>query len=150
MPTREKFFREYQALKRRRTCFSPPEVHVRYGPTATNKSRFVFDKHGIDNPEIYKLPGSGFDGYCGQDIVLIEAFRSGSMNLPQLLDILDGYPTQVQVKGGTVDWSPKIIYICSTEHVDKWYRNLSRDRRDALHRRITSITCTASHEGPIC
>ena len=147
MPTHEKFLMKYQAFKRRRTCFSPPEVHVRHGPIGTDTSRFVWDTHGSDNPDVYKLPCSGvinwFDGYCGQDIVLIEAFRRGSMKLPVLNDILDGYPTQVPLRGGgVVHWSPKIIYICSPEPVDDWYLNLSANDRNALRRRITSVTFT--------
>lgn len=144
----KEFFMSYQAYKRRRTSFSPPDVHVRYGPTGTHKTRFVYDHCSFD--DIFKLSpfmtmGNNiwFDGYCGQDVVLFEEFRPGMIKFPCLLDVLDGYPTKVQVKGGTVDWSPKVIYICSCEHWRDWYPVLSaNDKIDQLERRITSVTYT--------
>lgn len=147
-----KFFNQYQSAKRRRKGWSPPEVHVIYGPTGTNKSRRVWEQYDYDTDKLFKLSpdmcvGSTtwYDGYAGHEAVLIEEFRPGHMKYNTLLDITDGYPTQVQIKGGTVHWSPKKIYITSPMRPEEWYPNLAADDKiDQLMRRITSITNTQS------
>ena len=151
-----KFFQGYQSAKRRRTTFSPPEVHVIFGPTGTNKSRRVWDSikdadGNYDTSEFFKLSPDmaggatvWWDGYCGQKIVLIEEFRPGHMKFNTLLDITDGYPTKVQVKGTSVHWSPEKIFITSPVSPYEWYPNLTaQDKLDQLLRRITSITDTS-------
>lgn len=144
----KKFFFEYQSHKRRRTAYSIPEVHVRYGPTATNKSRYAWDNTPFD--EMFKWdPGmeKWFDGYVGQHTVLFDEFR-GQLPFGQLLTLLDGYPTKVQTKGGTAHWSPKIIYMTSPRHPKDWYPNSPDDSVDQLLRRCTTITCTANASAP--
>lgn len=145
-----KFFESYQSAKRRRKGYCPPTVDVVYGPTGTNKSRAFHEMYDYDDSKYWKMPPaflSGqtawFDGYAGHDAVLIEEFRPGSMKYNELLDLLDGYPTKVQVKGGTVHWSPKHIYITSPVAPEEWYPNLAaNDKIDQLMRRITKVRST--------
>lgn len=145
-----KFFQQYQSAKRRRKGYCMPEVHVRWGGTGTCKSRFVWEKYNYDTSKLFKLAPdmvtngkAWYDGYYGHEAVLIEEFRPGHLKYNTLLDITDGYPTQVQIKGVTVHWSPKAIYITSPNRPEEWYPNLTaKDKIDQLMRRITSITCT--------
>ena len=147
-----KFFNSYQSAKRRRKGYQPPRVEVIYGPTGTNKSKRVWEKFNYDTSKLWKLSpdmASGqtvwFDGYAGHEAVLIEEFRAGHMKYNALLDILDGYPTMVQVKGGSVHWSPKEIYITSPVAPEEWYPNLAtNDKIAQLMRRITVVTYTGS------
>ena len=153
-----KFFEQYQSYKRRRTKWSPPEVHVTHGPTGTFKSRSAWDTvtdpvtGEYDMGRFFKLApamcgsqNTWFDGYNGQEIVLIEEFRPGHMKYGELLDLTDGYPSKMQIKGSTVHWSPKKIYITSPVSPYDWYPNLTaHDSIDQLLRRITSITNTES------
>lgn len=138
-----KFFREYSAHKRRRTSFAKPHVTVLYGPTATNKTRYAFESDSIDN--IFKWEPSmekWFDGYCGQRTCIFDEFR-GQLPFGQVLSLLDGYPVRVQVKGGSVDFSPKFIFLTSPDHPREWYHNLTTtDRIDQLLRRIDRIVNT--------
>ena len=92
-----KFFEQYQSSKRRRKGFCPPEVHVTYGPTGTNKSRDVWETYNYDTSLLFKLSPDmqssnnvWWDGYAGHEAVLIEELRPGHMKYNNLLDILDG------------------------------------------------------------
>lgn len=137
-----KFFREYSAHKARRTQYQRPEVTVIHGPTGTNKTRRAFESDTFDN--IFKWEPSmekWFDGYCGQPTVIFDEFR-GQLPFGQLLSLLDGYPVRVQVKGGSVDFSPRNIWITSPQHPRDWYNDSFNDRLDQLYRRIDHIIDT--------
>lgn len=140
-----RFFHEYQAHARRRTAYSQPLVTVFYGGTSTAKTRRVFEMVE-DLDDFYKWEpqmGQWFDGYCGQRVVLFDEFR-GQFPYGMILSLLDGYPcTKVQIKGGTVLWSPAQIYLTSPTHPREWYANLAaNDNIAQLLRRITNIVCT--------
>jgi hypothetical protein len=145
-----KFFHSYQAAKRRRKGYCPPKIHVFFGPTGTNKSRRVWEKYDYDTSKLFKLSpdmvssnNTWWDGYAGHEAVLIEEMRPGHMKYNSLLDITDAYPTKVQVKGCSVDWSPTHIYITSPVSPYEWFPNLTaNDKLDQLLRRITTITDT--------
>lgn len=113
---------------------SAPQVHVRWGEPGSGKTRFVYDNH----TDVYAKPdGDWFDGYEGQEVVIFDDFYGGiKYNL--LLRLLDRYPLKVPIKGGFVNWRPRIIYITSNVSPEDWYPNIA-DKR-ALMRRITSVT----------
>lgn len=147
----KKFFLEYMSFKRRRKGFCPPIVKWIHGPSGTMKSRQVHEAWDYDESKLYKVTPamlSGdtkwFDGYHGQQAVLIEEFRPGTMKYAEVLDLLDGYPTQVQVKGGTTHWSPKYIYVTSPHRPEECFSNLAaNDNINQLLRRITEFKNTA-------
>lgn len=113
-----------------------PEVHVRWGEPGSGKTRFVYDNH--PHEEIWVKPaGDWFDGYVGQEVALFDDFY-GSVKYCEFLKLLDRYPMRVPVKGGFVQWRPRVIYITSNAPPEEWYKSIA-DKR-ALLRRITSIT----------
>lgn len=140
----QKFFEAYQASRRRRTKFDKPEVICYYGKTGVNKTRRVYDEHAYsDLHEFYvhtPQMAQWFDGYAGHETVLFEEFR-GQVPFGMLLTLLDGYPNiRVQVKGASVYWSPKKIFITSSLHPRHWYKTLDGlDKIDQLLRRIDQI-----------
>lgn len=148
--THKKFFTEYQAHKRRRTEFVHLQIHVRHGPTGTDKTRYVFANHDLDDLWVWN-PGMGpwFDGYAGQSVVLFDEFR-GDIPYGQILNATDGYPKcKVPFKGGFIDFSPKIIYFTSPVNYDAWWPKLSvHDSLQQFARRITSVTDTTPPEPP--
>jgi len=118
-----------------------PEVHVRWGNPRTGKTRFVYDKHGVDN--VFRLTaGDGSKGsvwwsdYNGEEVILLDEFR-GRMDWEYLLQLTDRYPMSLQTKGGSTWRTCKYIYICSNISPDKWYAN---DLYEALSKRFTSVT----------
>ena len=141
-----KYFQEYQAYKRRRTTFTPPQVIVYYGGPGSNKTRSVYETIP-DLDDFYKWEPQNdkwFDGYVGQKYVLFDEFR-GQFPYGMLLSLLDGYPgTRVQFKGGMVHWSPTHIYITSPQSPQEWYPNLAAaDSLGQLMRRLTTIHALA-------
>ena len=67
------------------------EVTYIFGPTATEKTRGVLEKHGYSSVyrvTDYKHP---FDRYAQEPVMLLDEFRS-SLLVGDMLDYLDGYP----------------------------------------------------------
>lgn len=123
------------------------EVIVCWGPAEAGKSRWAYDTY----PELYKMPLQSsttiwFDGYTGQDTVLIDEF-TGQMPLDTLLQLLDIYPTALPVKGSFTPLSCKRIIITSNSEWHSWYEWTGRknglsdrlEKRDALERRISKV-----------
>jgi len=114
------------------------DVRVLWGRTGTGKTRKVFDTH--ESKDIYVHPGdSWFNGYEGQEVALFDDYNGSEFKLSYLLKLLDRYKMKVPVKGGYVQWIPKIIYITSNKDPQQWYNNALEEHRDAMFRRITTI-----------
>jgi len=114
-------------------------VHVFWGETGRGKSRFAWDRAGI---QAYpKDPNTKFwDGYnpAVHRAVVMDEFR-GLINVSNLLRWFDRYPVCVEVKGGACVFSAREIYITSNLHPDEWYPQLDEATRLALRRRFTEI-----------
>lgn len=119
------------------------ELHILIGPPGSGKTRYVFD----NETDIWTMPESSsgtqyFDGYFGQEVVLIDDFK-GNIRYNFLLQLVDRYPMQVNVKGGMTQWAPKRIYITSNYEKEEWYlQDIS-----ALERRITTEKSMAQKYG---
>lgn len=127
-------FNIYRSLKQRKRDRKTP-VTVLYGPPGTGKSFYAHERGPIYMVTSKSYPW--FDGYNGTDSVLFDDFY-GWIPFHHLLTLLDAYPTQVQVKGGFVNWNPKEIFITSNRSPDQWYKDDNLDQR-ALMRRIETI-----------
>lgn len=119
-----------------------PEIHVRWGPPGTGKTRYVWDKYPLDEvfqPTSYKW----WEGYDGHKVVLIDEFRANWCTFGQLLRLLDRYPYTVEVKGGSRQIQATVWYITSSLHPRDWYDpghfNAS-ERVEQLLRRLTTVT----------
>ena len=92
--------RQQLKLDADRRSFGPegPEVWVLWGPSGTGKSRFVAARW----PDAFwKAPESKWwDGYSGQETVVLDDFKDYAMPLVELQRLLDWYPLWVEVKGG--------------------------------------------------
>ena len=93
--------RQQLKLDADRRSFGPegPEVWVLWGPSGTRKSRFVAARW----PDAFwKAPESKWwDGYSGQETVVLDDFKDYAMPLVELQRLLDWYPLWVEVKGGS-------------------------------------------------
>lgn len=110
-------------------------VNVLWGDTGVGKTKQVFDECGTD---LYKLDYSNslwWDGYNGQKNLLIDDFY-GWIKYGHLLNILDGYPLRLEVKGGFTSARFTKVWITSNKHPSEWY---STGMTPALERRLTSI-----------
>lgn len=119
-----------------------PYVAVLWGDSDCGKTRYAYDKHGCRN--IYKHKcGDGskgaiwFDNYHGQPVIILDDFV-GQIPLTYLFQLLDRYPTFMQVKGSTVWRLATHIYITSNKPPEEWYP-LEPQQRVALFRRFDDI-----------
>ena len=116
-----------------------PKVFVLCGTTGTGKSRIAYKYGGRRMYTCLDNTFRWFDGYCGHSHVLMDDFSGEGANLPYMLRLLDRYYMTVQVKGGTVNWAPKVIYITTNLSPEQWFPGNSILQIDALKRRITQI-----------
>lgn len=115
-------------------------VHVYFGASGTKKTTRAVKELG-GTPYI-KAPSSKewFDGYDGRSDVVLDEFRGG-ITLGGLLNMMDKFPSQVQVKGGMVNFAPRRMTITSNLHPDEWYKQetLETHSRAALWRRFNVV-----------
>lgn len=131
----EKLITEYDLTER----IAPTVIWI-YGPTGTGKTRYVFDREDLNDLWLASVNLQWFDGYTGQQAVLIDDFRGNFCSFHSLLRYLDRYPMRVPVKGGFTVWKPTRIYITSSKHPSSIY-NVDEDVNQLL-RRIDQIRYT--------
>lgn len=118
-----------------------PEVHVIWGKAGKGKSRKVVETFGRN---VY-IQGFGdgsaksiwWDGYRGQDVILLDDFEGGVMSYKYLLRLLDRYPFRMQIKTGHCIKLAKKIYITANDPPEHWYPG---EDFAPLARRIDTIT----------
>jgi len=93
-------------------------VYVLCGPPGSGKSRWAYDNY----KNLYSKPdGSWFDGYTGQDTLLLDDYY-GDLPFAQLLKVCDRYPLNVPVKGGFVYAQWTTVIITSNRQPEEWYQ----------------------------
>lgn len=139
------FCRYWRSFQKYRELLSTPrdfrtQVVWLWGPTGTGKSRLAFSEaHNLSRGSVCSLADTSlvwFDPYAGEKAVILDDF-TGSAAICILLRIFDRYPLRVPIKGGFVEWRPRICWITSNFHPRELYRN--ERQIDALLRRIDEI-----------
>lgn len=118
--------------------FRNVEVIVIIGKCGIGKTESVYDKEGFKN--CYKLQESNntvwFNGYEGQNVLIIDEFY-GWLKYPFLLNLLDGYPLNLEIKGSCTWANYTKVYITSNDEIKSWYNE--KDNISALMRRIKYV-----------
>lgn len=138
-----KFMEKYRILwekkARKRVPYQKKTVICHVGKTGLGKTRKAIE----ENPEAFLLSktitGLWWDGYDGEEVVILDDFRDADIPLNQLLRILDGYYVQVPTKGGSTTLLAKKIYLTSNVPPEEWYKGCDSESRNALFRRIDYI-----------
>jgi len=119
-----------------------PQVIVYYGAPGTGKTRRVYDKHGYDNVYEVPTPRSGsevwFDGYIGQQVILVDDFY-GWFRWSFLLKFIDRYPQDLPVKGGFTPNLATFIYFTSNTSPENWYNYNEKMVYGAFERRVDEV-----------
>ncbi|UNI72387.1 MAG: replication associated protein [Chaetfec virus UA24_7381] len=134
------YVRHYRGLQelRRALKITPeqrtwlPELWVLVGASGTGKSRWARETF----PDAFwKSPGTGWwDGYWGQETVVLDDFSGRFMPLTDLQHLLDGNPMQVEIKGGSAPMLARRIVITSNWRPDEWYSEKVDPARSVLRR----------------
>lgn len=128
-----KFAQLYIANKR--VAKEPPKVYWYWGPTGSGKTRTAYEQS--TDPWMSGVDLKWFDGYNGEADVIIDDFRKDFCTFHFLLRLLDRYPLRVNIKGGTVQWVPKRIFITCPLPPRAVYD--TREDIEQLMRRITEV-----------
>lgn len=114
------------------------EVLVLWGETGLGKTRYAYENYPLN--QIFKLTEPEgklwWDGYNGQQVLLIDDF-SGWIKYRFLLNVLDVYPLDLEVKGGFVSAAFTQVIITSNYHPSQWYPRHGLDA--PLARRLHQI-----------
>lgn len=116
---------------------TPPRIYVIWGPTGVGKSRLA--RHF---GEVFSLPDTTlrwWDGYNGQENVLLDDFDGEGVSIASFLRYFDRYSVAVPVKGGFVPFKAKTIWITSNACPDDWFPSVPQVKRDAVRRRLTKV-----------
>jgi len=136
----EAYFKYHVGIDKAMQIFAPKRnwlMHVEwiYGPTGTGKSHYANEAAGED---VYrKPPGKWWDGYTGQNTVILDEYRPDWWTFYYLLLLLDRYPLTVEIKGGTRSFSSRVILITAPCRWDEMYRAQTNEKLNQLGRRIT-------------
>lgn len=112
-------------------------VHWFWGPTGSGKTRAASEA----SPDAYWKSSSHqwWDGYDGRADVIIDDYRPSFCQFNELLRLLDRYPYQAQVKGGTVECSMEHIYITSPKSPEDVWAGRTEEDLAQLSRRIEEV-----------
>lgn len=121
-----------------------PTVHLLVGKPGCGKTRWAVDTFGNFGEAHYrKAPDTHwFDGYDGQLVLTFDDFMGAAskISVAKLLQLLDRYPIDVEIKGGFRPLLATTIIITSNYHPDEWYNWYNRDQSyQALMRRIDHV-----------
>lgn len=93
------------------------ENTVLWGETGVGKTRRV-----MEMDDVYKIdpPYTWWDGYEGEEIILIDDYTNRSVPRGTLLNLLDGYRLRLETKGGHTWALWKEVYITTNSNPEHW------------------------------
>lgn len=131
---------------RRKLGYVRPVVKVYWGGTGLGKSRrAAFEAAELEEDVYYKGAGKFFEGFDNEKCQIWEEFRGNWCTPEEFLRMLDGYPVNVEVKGGhRIIPAGSHIWITSNTNPDHWWIRNRAERPDwdgwaAIRRRCDSI-----------
>lgn len=128
--------------KVKRNPDEPINVHWIHGESGSGKSRLAYKS--CKDPYIWRnSQGKWFDGYDGDDELILDDLRPNDINWTSLLAIMDRYPCKVEFKGGSRELTAKTVIITSILSPEEFHKKCwtsNQEPLEQLTRRITKIT----------
>lgn len=108
-----------------------------HGSTGSGKSRAAFD----ENPDAYwKDPcNKWWDGYDGEECVVIDDYRRDFCTFSALLRLFDRYPLRLESKGGTISFLARTLIITTPKSPTMTWEGRSDEDIEQLTRRIDEV-----------
>lgn len=109
-----------------------------FGTTGVGKTRSVMDKYGYRNcyrVTDYKHP---FDTYDGQDVLILEEYRS-QFKIADILNYLDGYPLLLPCRYFNRQACFTKVFLITNIPLEDQYRMVGEESRNAFLRRIHKV-----------
>lgn len=121
-----------------------------WGPTHTGKSHNTFEGFHPDTHYLLNhRDGGWWDGYTGQDTVILNEFRASDIyTYDYILELVDKWPMKVNRRGREpLPFISKTVIITSSLHPEDifWRRN-EKDSLEQLKRRFTFIHLNKRYE----
>lgn len=121
-----------------RSSWRDLEVTYIFGKTGLGKTRMVMEKHGYSVYRVTDYRHYPFDDYDGEDVLLLEEFRS-DFKIGDCLKYLDGYPLRLTARFRNKVACYTKVYIVSNWPPESQYNREESDSRDAFWRRVHHI-----------
>ena len=115
-----------------------------YGATGTGKSHEAFKDFNPETTYVKPLEDQWWDGYTGQDTVILNDFR-GQVTYSELLTLVDKWPHYVKRRNREpVPFMAKRVIVTSSVHPELCYAGVvnRQDNIDQLLRRFTLVEMT--------
>lgn len=131
-------FREFKRVRHLEPVRDwPMELILFIGPSGTGKS----SRARAAYPGAYWGPkGKWWDGYTGEETIIIDEMYGHRMPYTELLQLMDRYPYQVETKGGMVQITSRRIVFTSNQEPQDWYDSVKTHQvtweQSPLYRRI--------------
>lgn len=119
-----------------------------WGETDMGKSHIAYHSNGGFNPTThywYPNDGGWWDGYTGQETVILNEFRGSTMLFSELLELCDKWPKTVRRRGREpVPFLAKLIIVTSALPPEDMFNNVcnNKDSIKQLRRRFKVINLT--------
>lgn len=128
------------ALRRKFRNFMTEGVWL-FGPTGSGKSHEAFKDYNPDTHYVLPNDNGWWDGYKGQEVVIINEFRGDTMKYAELLDLVDKWPKTCRRRcREPVPFLARKLIITSALHPGGVYCNLNcKDSLEQLKRRFNII-----------
>jgi len=93
------------------------------------------------NPPYNRAPGKFWEGYTGQQGVLLDDFGGHHLSFTDFKLAVDRYPIRVEIKGTSCELATTYTFITSNKEVEQWYSQeiLGIHGLSAITRRITGV-----------
>lgn len=121
-----KGFEKYFNIRQEPRKWKTETIYI-YGPTGSGKTRWAYDNYPTIEPIEFV---NGFVSGCSE-YVLIDDFDKHTISRKDFLTLFDRYPKKVNIKGGWIEWNPKVAVITSNYPLDSIYHD-----DDAIRRRV--------------
>lgn len=110
------------------------------GMTGTGKSKIAQIISSFIGETAWLCPNMEWaDGYEGQEMVIYDEVRP-PLSVSRVLRMVDRYPLRLPIKGGFVNYCPRLIVMTSNVELRELFKDLDGKSYTALKRRINELS----------